>query len=293
MLTKSWAVRSCPQQSVHLPDIVTECVLGSLTQKAQSFIKKNAEAKAKEVAASTGGKDKTIVLQKHRWTAVRLQSRRSISDDTRSYTFHLPPPGKSLGLETCQHIQLGFHMKDKMLIRSYTPTAPVLQSQESGTFELVVKTYFPSDAQPGGAMSNILDCVAIGEDVEVKGPTGEIEYHGMGQWFIEGQERRFRKVNLILGGSGVTPGYQLIARVLETEEDSTGLRVIDANKSKKDILLMDEFDRLREKGAEGQFVIEHVLSHPSEKWEGKRGHVSAALVSLTFLFHSAISIFPP
>lgn len=221
------------------------------------------------------------MLQKHRWTAVRLKSRKTISGDTRSYTFSLPRPGASLGLGTCQHIQLGFHMKDKMLIRSYTPTAPVLPSQEgSGEFELVVKTYFPTDAQPGGAMSNILDCIDIGEEVEIKGPTGEIEYRGMGQFVIEGQERQFDRVNLILGGSGVTPGYQLIARVIETEGDTTGLRVVDANKSEKDVLLMEDFSRLKEKGGEGQFDIEHVLSHPSDDWKGRTGHVNADMVSL-------------
>ena len=223
------------------------------------------------------------MLEKHRWTAVSLQSRMSISDDTRSYIFLLPSPGKCLGLETCQHIQLGFHMKDKLLIRSYTPTSPVLQSQESSKFELVVKTYFPSDAQPGGAMSNILDCIDIGAQVEIKGPTGEIEYHGFGKYIIEGQERRFNKVNLILGGSGVTPGYQLIARVLETNGDSTELRVLDANKSEKDILLMGEFNRLEGRAAEGQFVLEHVLSHPTDKWGGRRGHVTADLVNPLFL----------
>ena len=63
-----------------------------------------------------------------------------------------------------------------MVIRSYTPTKRVLEEEEGGTFELVVKTYYLDDNQPGGAMGNILDCVPIGEEIEVKGPTGKIEY---------------------------------------------------------------------------------------------------------------------
>ena len=54
-----------------------------------------------------------------------------------------------------------------MLIRSYMPTRPILPQEEDGTFELMVKTYFLNDNQPGGAMSNILDCMPIGEEIEI------------------------------------------------------------------------------------------------------------------------------
>lgn len=164
-----------------------------------------------------------------------------------------------------------------MLIRSYTPTKPVLQSEEDGTFELVVKTYFPDDSQPGGAMSNILDCMPIGEEIEIRGPTGEIEYRGNGLFIIEGKEVRFQRVTLILGGSGITPGYQLIARILETEGDHTQIAVVDANKSEADILLKDEMSTLQENHSQ-QFRIEHVLSHPSDDWKGKKGHVNADVI---------------
>lgn len=247
-----------------------------MTQKAANFITKNAEAKAKELAQSSS-KSQELALQKHRWVPVRLQSRNEISADTRRYTFSLPDSAKALGLSTCQHLQLGFHTEDRMLIRSYTPTRPILESEEDGTFELAVKTYFPNDDQPGGAMSNILDCMHIGEEIEIRGPTGEIEYRGNGVFVIESQERHFQRVTLILGGSGITPGYQLIARVLETPDDKTQLAVIDANKAESDILLHSELSKLQNSHA-SQFHIEHVLSHPSEEWTGKKGHVNADVI---------------
>lgn len=78
-----------------------------------------------------------------------------------------------------------------MLTRPYTPIHPTLPIPEQahrdsgyannesyydgeGSFDLTIKTYYPTDEQPGGAMSNILDTVPIGEEVDVKGPTGEI-----------------------------------------------------------------------------------------------------------------------
>ena len=252
-----------------------ECILGVITEKAKIFIKNTAEAAAEEKTKSQGNED--VALQKHRWVPVCLKARKEVSKDTRSYTFTLPDSKTTLGLHTCQHIQLGFHFADKMVIRSYTPTRPILSSEEDGTFELVVKTYFPTDDQPGGAMSNILDCMPIGEEIEIRGPTGDIAYKGMGKFEIEGKEMTFRNVTLILGGSGITPGYQLIARILNTEGDETKLRVIDANKSEGDILLREQMDDL-EKEHQDQVKITHVLSHPSNGWKGIKGHIDADII---------------
>lgn len=277
-----------------------------VTEKAANFIKKNAEAAAKSEANEKG--DDRVALQKHRWVPVTLESREQISEDTCKYTFRLPDGKNILGLGTCQHIQVGFHMKDKMLIRSYTPTRPLLPAagsasgQESerdskvntnsggntdagdaslrdgdGTFDLTVKTYFPNEDQPGGALSNILDCIPTGEEVEIRGPTGEILYQGSGKFLIEGKERVFRRVSLVLGGSGITPGYSLVARVLLAGGDDTELRVVDANKSERDILLKGELDEF-EKKSDGQLRITHVLSHPGDGWKGEKGHVDAEIL---------------
>jgi nitrate reductase (NAD(P)H) len=232
------------------------------------------------------------VLQKHRWVPVKLVDRKPVSDDTRAYTFKLPDHKPDLGLGTCQHVQLGFHLKDRMLIRSYTPTKPLLphtsdrnsgnendksMQDGAGTFELTVKTYFPTDAQPGGAMSNILDCMPIGEEIEIRGPTGEIVYNGNGSFTISGKDYTFNNINLVLGGSGITPGYSLIARALLASSDKTQICVVDANKSEKDILLKEELDKF-EKDSDGRLKIMHVLSHPSDEWKGKKGHVDANII---------------
>ncbi|KAH6644608.1 hypothetical protein C7974DRAFT_440108 [Boeremia exigua] len=265
-----------------------ECILGTVTDKAAAFIKQSAEAAAKEKAQSSQDSDK-ITLQKHRWVPVKLLDRKSISDDTRAYTFQLPDGKPDLGLGTCQHVQLGFHMKDRMLIRSYTPTKPLLPDAQAsddktqsfrdgnGTFELTVKTYFPTSEQPGGAMSNILDCMPLGESIEIRGPTGEIEYNGNGAFTISGKQYTFTRINLVLGGSGITPGYALLARAMLSADDKTQIRVVDANKSEKDILLKEALDGF-EKESKGRLKITHVLSHPSDDWKGKKGHVDAGIM---------------
>ncbi|KAF1816578.1 nitrate reductase [Eremomyces bilateralis CBS 781.70] len=275
-----------------------ECILGTVTDKVRDFIQKRAEDTARELEKS-GKQDERVALKKHRWVPVKLLRRERLSGDTRSYTFSLLEDKPMLGLGTCQHVQVGFHMKDKMLIRSYTPTKPILPApgsgenqgnrqvgggtdkteltDGSGTFELTVKTYFPDQNQPGGAMSNLLDCMPLGEEIELRGPTGEIVYNGQGLFDVEGKHMRFKHVSLVLGGSGITPGYALVARILLSDGDSTPIRVVDANKSESDILLKGDLDRLEE-GSEGRLKVTHVLSHPSEKWEGLKGFVNPEIL---------------
>ena len=295
-----------------------ECAIGVVTEKAMGYIKQTAEAAAKEAAESQNS-NQSVALQKHRWTPVTLLDRKDISKDTRTYTFKLPEDKPYLGLGTCQHVQLGFHFEDRMLIRSYTPSRPLLptsgqqknrtngqtysakQNDESdgakskawedgvGTFDLTVKTYFPDDDQPGGAMSNILDCIPIGEEIEMRGPTGSIVYNERGKFTIDGQNHHFKCVSLVLGGSGITPGYALIARILLTKDDNTEIAVLDANKTEADILLHESLDSFV-KQSKGQLKITHVLSHPSDGWKGEQGHVDESLIKKTLFEPSEDSV---
>ncbi|KAK3947039.1 nitrate reductase [Pseudoneurospora amorphoporcata] len=307
-----------------------ECILGRVTDKTANFIRKSAEAAAKEKSEQSQDQ-KDLALQRRRWNPVKLINRRQVSPDTNTYTFRLPEGKAVLGLSTCQHLQIGFHLREKMLIRQYTPTRPLLPAAQnsqghnykssgthnhkspkhhvhtgshrhqdkqqasrrsetieevtnyslidgqSGSFDLTVKTYFPSPSQPGGALSNILDCLPLGSEVEIRGPTGDILYHRSGKFPIKGRDRHYSRVSLVLGGSGVTPGYTLIARILIIPGDTTEIRVVDANRTEHDILLKEELDKL-EQGSGGQLKIQHVLSQAGGGWEGARGKVDERIL---------------
>ncbi|KAI2830414.1 hypothetical protein CBS63078_3819 [Aspergillus niger] len=253
-----------------------ECILGKVTERAMNHMKREAEQKEKENAQG-GEKNPQIALDKHKWTQAKLVKKKRLSDDTQQYTFSLPPPAKKLGLETGQHVQVGFHFEDRLVVRPYTPVRPILEEEDDGTFDLVVKTYFPDQDQPGGTMGNILDCLREGEEIEVKGPSGAIRYLGHGTFAVDDKEYSFENVSLIVGGSGVTPGYQIIARILGNKQDKTKIKVIDANKSEGDILMKEKLDEFS-KNSEGKFEIVHVLSHPSHDWKGLSGHVNEDII---------------
>lgn len=84
-------------------------------------------------------------------------------------------------------------------------------------------------------------------------------------------------MSLVLGGSGLTPGYSLLARILLTKGDKTQIRVVDANKSEGDILLRDKLDEF-ERNSNGQLRVTHVLSHPGDEWKGLTGHVTGEII---------------
>lgn len=268
---------------------VVECVLGVVTDKAMELIRSTQQSQD-DVDAKT---PEDQALLKHRWVQATLTKRDWISDDTAVYTFKLPNRKRFLGLGTCQHIELGFHLRDRMLIRQYTPTRPVLPRNSgievtngedadnlhdgSGTFQLTVKTYFPSDDQPGGAFSNILSAIPIGEDIEMRGPTGGVIYYGNGKFSIDGKDKSFERVSLVLGGTGLTPGFSLIARAVLDPKDKLEIRVIDANKSESDTLLRDDLDKLT-RLSKGRLQVSHVLSHPSDDWNGLQGHVNEEII---------------
>lgn len=216
-------------------------------------------------------------LTEYRWVQAKLLNKVNISPDTNRYTFGLPPPSKRLGLEIGQHFLVGFHFQDRLITRTYTPVRPVMDGEDDGTFDLAVKTYYPNENQPGGTMSNILDCLRIGQEIEVKGPAGEIRYKGNGRFVIDGTQYTFDNVTLILGGSGVTPGYQVISRILREEGDKTKLKVIDGNNTEADILLRSDFDEFS-KNYPDQFQITHVLAFPDDSWKGLKGFVTPDII---------------
>ncbi|KAJ3051221.1 hypothetical protein HK097_007808 [Rhizophlyctis rosea] len=177
-----------------------------------------------------------------------------------------------------------------MVVRPYTPTRPIVPEEDDGTFDLVIKIYFPhSDPYypPGGCLGNYLDTMEEGDAIDVKGPEGLIEYDGSGNFNIEGEDKHFKKIVMVAGGTGITPIYQVIHAIAKNPEDKTEMVLIFANKTVDDILLKEEFDALK-KDHEGQFKLLYSIDKELEG-EGKKrsegmhvGHVDEELFRKEF-----------
>lgn len=174
-------------------------------------------------------------------------------------------------------------MLEKMFIRLNTPmTRPTTESEEDGTCELTVKTYFPNENQSGSAFSSFLHELESGEQLDVCGPTGEITYQGNGTFTIEGKKQRSKQVSLMPGGSGITAGATSIKRIVEEIRDRTHIAVTDANQTEYGILLREELNAAVEKSKQMVNIMD-MVSHPRSKaaWEWKgasSGHVNADMI---------------
>ncbi|KAH9893279.1 hypothetical protein C8Q73DRAFT_827907 [Cubamyces lactineus] len=255
-----------------------ECLIGMLTEEGVRTMEEQAKRAAQELqelkAARSG-----LALQPDSFVAAKLLRRKDVSADSRLYTFELPrgPDGMPgiLSLPVGQHIQIALHFKDGAVMRQYTPIRPVLPDEEDGTFDLLVKTYFPLGGEtlsPGGTISNYLDCMKEGEEIDIRGPSGGIIYRGHGDFDIEGKSYYFTKVNLIAGGSGLTPHWQLIHAILSDPTDKTCVSLIDSNKTYDDIWMRDTLTKYSEQHS-ARFKLWHVLTNAPKDWQYSRGRL--------------------
>ena len=101
------------------------------------------------------------------------------------HRFALPSPEHCLGLPIGQHIYLSARINGSLVVRPYTPTS---SDEDLGHMDLVVKIY-PANTHPkfpeGGKMTQYLESLAIGDTIDVRGPSGHLVYKGRGVFDIK------------------------------------------------------------------------------------------------------------
>ncbi|CCG83520.1 putative Nitrate reductase [Taphrina deformans PYCC 5710] len=215
-----------------------------------------------------------------KYISVPLLKKEEVTEDTRIYTFkHSLDSIDSFHLGIGQHIQCAFATKDGDIIeRPYAITRPTGADKDDGTIDILVKVAFPSEKDPGGTVSNIMDCLNAerGDEMLIRGPEGPISYLGDGKFTIqvgeqETKEVQAKKVNFISGGTGMTPIYATIRAILETDDEKSQIQVrfMDCNKDEKDVLLKEKLDELAKN--HDRFEVIHVLEKPEKSWKGETG----------------------
>jgi cytochrome-b5 reductase len=237
---------------------------------------------------STSGNKKTvstgILAGPESFFKVKLSEILPISDNTKIFRFELPDETSSLGLPVCQHLLFRAKIATKAkpdgeeLIRKYTPTSSV---NEKGFFDVPIKIYYKNTSQEfpeGGAFSQYLDSLKIGDSVEVAGPSGRVIYLGKGVFQITTATETFKKtaknVGLICGGTGITPCFQLF-QYCTTQGEGLNFSLLYANRSENDILLRPIIDEFV---AEGLIHSYFVLEKPPENWNMGVGYISASQI---------------
>lgn len=149
--------------------------------------------------------------------SLKLLERVEVSPDTRRFKFALPDEHHILGLPTGQHIYLSATIDGKLVVRPYTP---ISSDDDLGFVELMIKVYF-ANTHPkfpdGGKMTQYLENLKPGDKIDFRGPSGLLTYEGNGVFTTKADKksdpvkRKYKKVGMIAGGSGVTPMLQVIS----------------------------------------------------------------------------------
>lgn len=222
--------------------------------------------------------------------ALPLIEKEEISHDTRRYRFALPSAEHVLGLPVGQHIHLSATINDELTVRSYTP---ITSDDHKGYVDLVVKVYF-KNVHPkfpeGGKLSQHLESLELGDTIDVRGPSGRLIYLGAGNFSIKKLRKdppalvHAKRVNMIAGGTGITPMLQLVEEIVKKPSDQTEIALIFANQTEKDILVRDRLEEIA-KNDPTQFKLWYTLDSPPDNWKYSTGFINSDMI--------AEHLFPP
>lgn len=176
------------------------------------------------------------------WRSFRLASREQITHDTALYRFDLPGGSEQeLNLPVASCLMVKSDVGE--VARPYTP---VSTEHEKGHFDLIVKTY----AQ--GNVSRYFDRLVPGEsDVQMKGPFKKIDV----------QPNLWQSITFVVGGTGITPAWQILQKLLNDPTDKTKIHLIYSNKREVDLILGNELNELQKQHPD-RFTIHFVTTRP-------------------------------
>ncbi|KAI8079952.1 Oxidoreductase, molybdopterin-binding domain-containing protein [Halteromyces radiatus] len=218
-------------------------------------------------------------LNPRQWKDLILEKKTMLSTTIRIYRFSFPP--QPFGLPIGQHVYLKLpeeeleqdtsnkNKKTKSVMRAYTPS-----QVGSGWVEFVIKVYFPDHLQFGGKFTQLLDRVRIGESVPCKGPLGEYEYLGNGNYSLPHQPQlHARHIAMVAGGTGITPMWQILTAALQDSEPPF-ISLIYCARYLDDLVLSNELDEIQKTLGSNQFHIRYILSKPPTDWKHGRGRLT-------------------
>ncbi len=165
-------------------------------------------------------------------------------------------PEEGLEYHPGQFLTLIFDIDGKEVRRSYSLcSSPHTDDKPAVTIKRV------SD----GTVSNFInDHVKPGDFIKIMPP--------MGNFIAEPKADNKRKVVVFGAGSGITPLFSIIKSVLHVESGSR-VYLVYGNRNEESVIFKKQIDELKSKFGK-RFHVIHILSQPSEGWEGLTGRLT-------------------
>uniref|UniRef100_A0A452V2B1 Cytochrome b5 reductase 4 n=1 Tax=Ursus maritimus TaxID=29073 RepID=A0A452V2B1_URSMA len=170
----------------------------------------------------------------------QLISKEGVTHDTKLFCLMLPP-STHLQVPIGQHVYLKLTITGTEIVKPYTPVSDFLLSEVKEPVLVNNKyIYFLIKIYPAGLFTPELD-------------------------------------HLHIAGTGFTPMVKILNYALTNIPSLRKVKLMFFNKAEDDIIWRSQLEKLAFK--DKRFDVEYVLSAPTSEWNGKRGHISPALLS--------------
>ncbi|EOR01999.1 hypothetical protein E3P92_00918 [Wallemia ichthyophaga] len=198
-----------------------------------------------------------IALTKDGFTNLTLKNVKKYNHDSSIFEFDLPGSSVSglepAGLVVCKAADDSVTGDNgKPVMRPYTP---ISTADKRGSIDFLIKKY------DDGKFTPHVHGLKPGDQLAIKGPIQKFKW----------VPNTYEKVGFVLGGSGVTPGLQLIETILNNPADKTKVTLLFSNKTPEDILLKEVFDDFKKKHSD-QFDVIYSIDQPAKGWNGHVGY---------------------
>ncbi|XP_026362770.3 cytochrome b5 reductase 4 isoform X1 [Ursus arctos] len=198
----------------------------------------------------------------------QLISKEGVTHDTKLFCLMLPP-STHLQVPIGQHVYLKLTITGTEIVKPYTPVSDFLLSEVKEPVLVNNKyIYFLIKIYPAGLFTPELDHLHIGDFVSVSNPEGN---------FKISQFQELEDLFLLAAGTGFTPMVKILNYALTNIPSLRKVKLMFFNKTEDDIIWRSQLEKLAFK--DKRFDVEYVLSAPTSEWNGKRGHISPALLS--------------
>lgn len=173
--------------------------------------------------------------------------------------------------DTLELIPVGRHLEARMKIedvevsRYYTPVPGYLHPED------VVPNYTPDciclmiKRYPDGALSPSITSLKATEKLTLS--------NGLGNFTVESFDR-YSVVHMLAAGTGLTAMLGIIQRSLGRRSVKS-INLVNFNKDEDNMFYVEQLERARDTN---KLKVTHVLSQPSDSWQGRRGTLSEDLL---------------
>ncbi len=194
-----------------------------------------------------------------KYSTLRILEIRPETPDT--YSLVLEKPTSGFEYLPGQYLTLRVEIDGKKYPRAYSlSSSPHLDPHLQVTIKRL----------PGGLVSNFIwQNLQAGDTIEVFPP--------LGKFTVQPQANRSVQYLFIAAGSGISPIMGMIRSLLFAEPKSR-ITLLYGSRTEQDIIFREALDRLQAQYPK-QLSVLHTLSKPSPEWAGRKGRISAELIT--------------